>query len=96
MKALESLRRLVLADNPLLGKLTQQQRLGGAPDTASKYVGPEQLFWLETRLFRGAPLQLLDLRHTGTRCFAFWAAAWRHSALTGLLDCCKQASAMLP
>jgi hypothetical protein len=78
LKAVEGLKRLVLAGNPLLGCMPQpqpgqaQQPQGAAAPpsapaapAAAGFLGPQQLFWLEARLFRAAPLCLLDLRHTG-------------------------------
>ena len=74
LKALEGLRRLVLADNPQLGMQPMQERqrqqqggLAGAvtAPAAPAFRGPLDLWPLDNRLFQAAPLQLLDIRHSG-------------------------------
>ena len=89
LKPLEGLRRLVLADNPLLGTqpIQQQQQeeaqqqgdiaAAAAAPAAPVFLGPQDLWLLDTRLFQAAPLQLLDIRRSGG-----WAAAGRKTQPT--------------
>lgn len=107
MKALGGMRRLVLAHNPLLGR-RQQAALGSSVTMATGFVEPQSLWWLETRVLRAAPLQLLDLRHTGeclaaslfsrqacVKALLFCQQGWpAHSSYD--CRCCLQASAMPP
>lgn len=58
MRLMGHLKRLVLADNPLLGR---------DPAAPGQCLGPLDTDWLEGRLLQAASLELLDLRRTGAR-----------------------------
>ncbi|KAI7837296.1 hypothetical protein COHA_008910 [Chlorella ohadii] len=56
MRLMSHLKRLVLADNPMLGR---------DPAAPSQCLGPRDSEWLGGRLLQAASLELLDLRRTG-------------------------------
>lgn len=75
LRLLRRLRRLVLSDNPLLGRQAGAAGAGEAAH-ADAFLQPGELEWLEARLLQAAPLQLLDLRRTGG-CWG-WLAGLAH------------------
>ncbi|PRW56615.1 hypothetical protein C2E21_4838 [Chlorella sorokiniana] len=68
MRLMGHLKRLVLADNPLLGR---------DPAAPEQCLGPLDIEWLEGRLLQAAPLDLLDLRRTGFGNDAYTCLLWQ-------------------
>lgn len=70
MRLMGHLKRLVLADNPLLGR---------DPAAPQQCLGPWDIDWLDGRLLKAAPLHLLDVRRTGALLLAvFGGSSWCH------------------
>lgn len=82
-KPLQQLRRLVLANNPSLGRRAAVPGAAGAAARPSgECLGPADVLWLGKRLLRTALLELLDLRGTGGLNMWWWWWVW-HSGWAG-------------